>query len=274
MIHREHELPIRRQCRLVRVARSTACYNAAGESEEELQLMRRIDELYLERPTRGSRSMQDCLDTDGYVVNRKRVQRLMRKMGLTAVYPKKTSQPSEGHRIYPYLLRGLRIDRSRQVYAADITYIPMAKGFLYLVAVIDWHSRKVPAHRVSNTLDAAFCVEALEEAIGRYGTPEIFNTDQGAQFTAAAFTDVLKRNEIRISMDGRGRWPDNIYVERLWRSLKYEEVYLKAYETVAEAKRSIATYLDDFNSRRRHRGIGRKTTDAVFWGARPERAAA
>ena len=237
--------------------------------------MRRIDELYIERPTRGSRSMRDCLDTEGYAVNRKRVQRLMRKMGLTAVYPKKrTSKPGIGHRIYAYLLRRLKIERPRQVYAADITYIPMEKGFLYLVAVIDWYSRKVLSHRLSNTLDSTFCVEAVEEAIDRYGAPEIFNTDQGAQFTTTDFTDVLKLHKVRISMDGRGRWMDNIYVERLWRSLKYEEVYLKAYETVAEAKRSIADYLDYFNTGRRHQSLGRRTPDDVFFEARPVRAAA
>jgi putative transposase len=219
--------------------------------------------------------MRDCLDGEGTLVNRKRVQRLMRTMNLTAVYPKKrTSQPGIGHRIYPYLLRGLHIDRPRQVYAADITYIPMAKGFVYLVAVIDWYSRKVLSYRISNTLDVGFCVEALKEALERYGPPEIFNTDQGAQFTAIAFTNVLKESGVKISMDGKGRWLDNVYVERLWRSLKYEEVYLKAYESVREAKRSIGKYLHEFNSIRRCQSLGRKTPDEVFFNSRPKQLAA
>lgn len=271
MITPEHSLPITRQCAILDVSRSTYYYQPAGESEENLAVMRAIDELYLERPTRGSRSMQDALEDRGYKVGRHRVRRLMRLMGLQAVYPKKrTSQPNKEHKIYPYLLRGLEINRAGQVYAADITYIPMAVGFVYLVAVIDWFSRKVLSHRISNTLDEDFCVEALEEAIAVHGAPEIFNTDQGAQFTGAAFTDVLKAHDVRISMDGKGRWMDNVYVERLWRSLKYEEVYLKAYETVAEAKASIGHYLGYFNSERRHRSLGRRTPDEVFYNDRGE----
>ena len=213
--------------------------------------------------------MRDALADRGLCVGRERVRRLMRLMGLVAVYPKKRiSQPGKNHKIYPYLLRGLEVVRPGQVYAADITYIPMAKGFVYLVAVIDWFSRKVLAHRLSNTLDADFCVEALEEAIAVYGAPEIFNTDQGSQFTSEAFTDVLKEHGVRISMDGKGRWIDNVYVERLWRSLKYEEVYLRAYQSVAEARTSIADYLGYFNTERRHQALGRRTPDEVFYQSR------
>lgn len=252
------------------VKRSTYYYQPVGESEENLTLMRTIDELYLERPTRGSRSMRDALEGLGHFIGRHRVRRMMQKMGLVAVYPKKrTSQPerirSSEHKIYPYLLGKLKIDRPGQVYAADITYIPMAKGFLYLVAVIDWYSRKVLSYRLSNTLEADFCVEALEEAIAVHGAPEVFNTDQGSQFTSDAFTGVLKDNEVQISTDGKGRWIDNVYVERLWRSLKYEEVYLKAYETVAEAAKSIGSYLRYFNEERRHQSLGRRTPDDVFY---------
>jgi putative transposase len=233
--------------------RSTAYYKPKGESAESETVMKALDALYIERPTRGSRTMKHELAKKGLQVGRERIIRLMRLMGLMAIYPKtRTSHPGKGHRIYPYLLRKLAIVRARQVYAADITYIPMAKGFLYLVAVIDWHSRKVLAHRLSNTMEADFCVEALREAIAVHGKPEIFNTDQGAQFTSEAFTGVLKEHDIRISMDGKGRWIDNVMVERLWRSLKYEEVYLKAYETVAEARQSIATYLRYFNEERGH----------------------
>ena len=275
MIKRNHPLSITRQCGLLDVTRSTFYYKQKAPSQEELFIMRRLDELYLQRPSRGSRSMRDCLEQEGLLVNRKRVQRLMRKMGLTAVYPKKrTSKPGVGHKVYPYLLRHLEINRAGQVYAADITYIPMAKGFVYLVAVIDWYSRKVLSWRISNTMDTSFCVEALQEAIECYGAPEIFNTDQGAQFTSEAFTNVLRTHRVRISMDGRGRWIDNVYVERLWRSLKYEEVYVKAYEDMKEAKRSIGQYLNEFNSTRRHQSLNRQTPDQVFYGSRNRKLAA
>jgi putative transposase len=223
MIDRTHALPVTRQCQLLNLNRSSVYYQPRGVSDEDLQLMRRIDEMHLKRPFYGSRRIRDWLQDEGFAVNRKRVQRLMRHMGITALYPKaNTSRPGKGHKIYPYLLRGLEIDRANQVWAADICYVPMARGFVYVVAIMDWYSRKVLAWRVSNTMDADFCVEALEEALRRYGAPEIFNTDQGAQFTSEAFTDALKAAGIRISMDGKGRWVDNVFVERLWRSLKYE----------------------------------------------------
>ena len=267
MIDRKHRLPVTRQCRLLDLSRSTAYYKPVGESEENLALMRMLDELYLERPSRGSRSMKDALlRMKGIRVSREKIRRLMRLMSLVAVYPKKrTSLPGKGHKIYPYLLRILEVIRPRQVYAADITFLPMAKGFLYLVAVIDWYSRKVLSYRLSNTLDSSFCVEAVEEAIAVYGAPEIFNTDQGSQFTSQAFTDVLKANDVRISMDGKGRWMDNVFVERLWLSLKYEEVYLKAYESVAETRRSIGEYFGYFNSERGHQSFGMATPDEVFY---------
>ena len=266
MIDRNHRLPITQQCKLLELNRSTAYYTPAGESEENLAVMRALDELYIERPTRGSRTMKDALKDKGILVGRHRIRRLMQLMGLVAIYPKKrTSKPGKGHKIYAYLLRGLSVIRPRQVYASDITYIPMAKGFIYLVAIIDWYSRKVLSHRISNTLDADFCVEALEESIAIYGAPEIFNTDQGSQFTSQDFTDVLKKHNIRISMDGKGRWMDNVFVERLWRSLKYEEVYLKAYESVSEARQSIATYFRYFNNERRHSSLRRRTPANVFF---------
>mgnify|MGYP001820349957 FL=1 len=268
MITRESNLPITRQCQLLNLNRSTVYYQAKPVSAEELKLMHRIDEMHLKRPFYGSRRIRDWLEDEGHKVNRKRVQRLMRQMGITAIYPKAcTSKPGKGHKIYPYLLRNRVIDSPNQVWAADLTYIPMAKGFVYLVAIMDWHSRRVLSWRVSNSMDSDFCVEALEEALGRYGSPEIFNTDQGSQFTSEAFTGVLKEANVDISMDGKGRWMDNVFVERLWRSVKYEEVYLKAYETVAEARAGIGTYLEFYNSERRHQGINRQTPDRVYWGS-------
>ena len=268
MIDRSHALPVTRQCQLLNLNRSSVYYQPRGVSDEDLQLMRRIDEMHLKRPFYGSRRIRDWLQDEGFPVNRKRVQRLMRQMGITALYPKaNTSRSGKGHKIYPYLLRGLEIDRPNQVWAADICYVPMARGFVYVVAIMDWYSRKVLAWRVSNTMDADFCVEALEEAISRYGTPEIFNTDQGAQFTSESFTGVLKAAGVRISMDGKGRWVDNVFVERLWRSLKYEEVYLKAYETVVEARQGLANYFQFYNRERRHQGLNRQTPDQVYEGS-------
>jgi putative transposase len=268
MIDRTHSLPVIRQCQLLDLSRSSVYYQPAGISAEDLQLMRRIDEMHLKRPFYGSRRIRDWLHDDGFQVNRKRVQRLMRQMGIAALYPKaNTSRPGKGHKIYPYLLKGLDINRPNQVWATDLSYIPMAKGFVYVVAIMDWYSRKVLAWRISNTMDADFCVEALEEAISRYGAPDIFNTDQGAQFTSDAFTRVLKAAGIRISMDGKGRWVDNVFVERLWRSLKYEEVYLKAYETVAEARLGIGNYFRFYNRDRRHQSLERQTPDQVYEGS-------
>ena len=229
--------------------------------------MRLLDELYLRYPFKGSRRLRDDLwDHHGLQVNRKRVQRLMRRMGLEALHPKaRTTRPGKGHQVYPYLLKDLIIDRPNQVWATDITYIPMRKGFLYLVAIIDWFSRKVLSWQLSNSLDAVFCTEALEDALAQHGTPEIFNSDQGCQFTSDEFTAVLKNKGIRISMDGKGRWVDNVFVERLWRSLKYEEVYLKAYDTVAEANAGIGQWLAFYNEQRRHASLDRHTPDQVYY---------
>jgi len=258
------------------LSRSSVYYRLKPIPEEDLALMRRIDEIHLKLPFFGSRKIRDRLQREGYRVNRKKVQRLMRLMGISALYPKKrrTSLPEKGHKIYPYLLRDLPVVRPNQVWAADICYIPMARGFLYLVAIMDWYSRKVLSWRLSNTLDTEFCVEALEEALHRYGAPEIFNTDQGAQFTSETFTGKLKQANVRISMDGKGRWIDNVFVERLWRSLKYEEVYLKAYDTVIQAHRGIGGYLDFYNQERPHQSLDRLTPHEVYTGVRtlPEAA--
>jgi len=228
--------------------------------------MKLIDQCYLDLPFYGTRRIKDwLLDKHGLVVNRKRIQRLRRLMGIETLYPKRNlSLANQQHKVYPYLLKGLDINRSNQVWATDITFVPMAKGFVYLVAIMDWYSRKVLSWRVSTTMDTSFCIEALEEAIERYGPPQIFNTDQGSQFTSDDFTQVLKSHHIRISMDGKGRWVDNVFVERLWRSVKYEEVYLKAYDTVAEAKRSLGAYFDFYNTERRHQSLGKKTPDTLY----------
>ena len=265
-IHTEHGLTKTRRCELLDVAHSTAYYRAKPVNEEELVLMQLIDEVHLRLPFYGSRRIRDELEEHGHTLNRKRVQRLMRLMDLRALYPRRrTSQPGKGHKIYPYLPRDLCIDRANQVWATDICYIPMAKGFMYLVAVMDWHSRRVLSWRVSNTLDTQFCIEALEEALQRYGRPEIFNTDQGAQFTSELFTGVLKDHGIAISMDGKGRWVDNVFVERLWRSVKYEDVYLRAYETPTELRAGLTRYFKFYNTRRRHSALGRRTPDVVYF---------
>lgn len=238
-----------------------------SKQEEDRKLMRLLDALHLKYPWKGSRTLKDDLwDHHSLHVNRKRVQRLMEIMGIKSISPKqKTTKPDSSHRIYPYLLRGLSITRPNQVWCSDITYIPMAKGFMYLVAVMDWATRKVLSWRLSNTLDTDFCVEALEEALACYGSPEIFNTDQGCQYTSEAFTSVLSREQIKISMDGKGRWMDNVFIERLWRSLKYEEVYLKAYETPQIALQEIGSWLEYYNSKRRHSALDRKTPDQVYY---------
>ena len=265
-IHSDHELPKTRRCELLNVARSSAYYQPELVSAQDLVLMRLIDEIHLQYPFYGSRRLRNELEVRGHTVNRKRVQRLMRQMDLTALYPRRrTSQPGKGHKIYPYLLRHLNIDRANQVWATDITYCPMAKGFMYLVAIMDWHSRRVLSWRVSNTLDTHFCVEALEEALQRFGAPEIFNTDQGSQFTSEAFTDVLKDKGVAISMDGKGRWVDNVFVERLWRSVKYEDLYLHAYETPAQLRTGLGRYFEFYNTRRRHSALDRRTPDAVYY---------
>lgn len=248
------------------ICRSAIYYQPVAVSEAELALMKKLDQLHLRYPFMGSRQLRDQLRVQGYPrINRKRVQRLMRKMRIQAIYPKpKTTHFNQAHKIYPYLLRDLAIDRPNQAWCTDITYIPMAKGFVYLVAVMDWHSRKVLSWRLSNTMDTGFCIEALEEAIRHYGCPEIFNTDQGSQFTSEKFTDVLKDNKIAISMDGKGRWMDNVFIERLWRSLKYEEVYLKAYGSIPEAEENIATYLAFYNQQRSHQSLNHQTPNSVY----------
>ena len=266
-VDRAHELPINRQCLALDISRSSAYRKPAGVSADDIDLMRKLDELHLRRPFKGSRRLRDDLwDNYNLQVNRKRVQRLMRLMGIRALHPgAKTTRPNPKHKVYPYLLRELEINRVNQVWCTDLTYIPMRKGFLYLVAIMDWHSRKVLSWRLSNSLDAAPCVEALEEALANYGTPEIFNSDQGCQFTSEDFTDVLKDNGIKISMDGKGRWMDNVFIERLWRSLKYEEVYLKAYDSVAQARQGIDDWLMFYNEERRHASLSRMTPDQIYY---------
>jgi putative transposase len=251
MIDRSHELPIASQARALNISRSGVYYRPRAVPAADLAIMRRMDELHLDFPFAGSRMLRDLLNAEGVAIGRRHVATLMKRMGIEAVYRRpNTSKPAPGHEIYPYLLRDLPVTRPDQVWAMDITYVPMARGFVYLAAVIDWFSRRVLAWRLSITLEAAFCVEALEEALARHGRPEIFNTDQGSQFTGGAFTGVLTRNGIAISMDGKGAWRDNVFVERLWRSVKYEEVYLRAYDTVAEARASIGRYLSFYNTRR------------------------
>lgn len=258
---------MRQQCELLAVNRSTLYYAPAEPDEEELALMRRIDELHLKHPFFGSRMMTQTLKMQGTVVNRKHVQRLMRLMGLQSLAPKpKTSTEAPEHPVYPYLLRDLSIGRVNQVWATDITYIPMARGFAYLVAIIDWYSRRVLAWRLSNTLETSFCIEALHEALSRFGAPEIFNTDQGAQFTADSFTRVLRDRGIKISMDGKGRCLDNVFVERLWRSLKYEEVYLNPYDSLVEARAGIGRYFAFFNHERPHQALGYQTPSSFYDG--------
>jgi putative transposase len=264
----EPALSIVAQCRLLKVARSTLYYRAVPVSGEDLKLMRRMDELHLAYPFYGSRRLAAALRRAGWPANRKRVRRLMEVMALETIYQKpNTSQPHPDHKVYPYLLRGLTIERANQVWCADITYIPMAKGFVYLVAVMDWFSRRVLAWRVSISLDTSFCVEALQEALERYGQPDIFNTDQGVQFTSTAFLAELEARGVRISMDGKGRYLDNIFIERLWRSLKYEEVFIKAYGSVAEARRGIGGWLAFYNDERPHQALSYRTPREVFEAA-------
>jgi putative transposase len=261
-------LSIVTQCRLLKIARSTLYYRPAPVSEDDLAVMRRLDELYMATPFYGTRRMVAVLRREGWSVNRKRVRRLMRLMGLEAIYQKpNTSRRQPEHKVYPYLLRGLSIDRPNQVWCADITYIPMARGFVYLVAVMDWFSRRVLAWRLSITMETEFCVEALQEAMARHGQPEIFNTDQGVQFTSAGFLDELQTRGVRVSMDGRGRFLDNIFIERLWRSLKYEDIFIKAYETVAAARAGIDGWLTFYNDERPHQALGYLPPRAVYEAA-------
>jgi putative transposase len=270
MIDRTHELPVKRQAELVGVSRGTVYYHPEPISDADLRLMRRIDELHLELPFAGSRMLRDLLNAEGFEVGRRHVATLMRRMGVEAIYRKpNTSKKHPKHPVFPYLLRGMTIERANQVWAMDITYIPMARGFVFLTAVLDWHSRRVLAHRLSITMEADFCVEALAEAIARYGKPEIMNTDQGSQFTGTEFIGELQKHDIAVSMDGRGQWRDNVFVERLWKSVKYEDVYLKAYESVSDARSGISRYIDFYNSRRPHRAQDGRTPDMVYFAALP-----
>ena len=275
MINPEHKLSIRRQSELLEISRSTVYYRPRPMSDADLMLMRRLDELHMNYPFAGSRMLRDLLSLQGLEVGRRHVRTLMRRMGIETLYRRpNTSKPAPGHKIYPYLLRGIAITRPNQAWAMDITYIPMARGFVYLAAIVDWFSRRVLAWRLSITMDTSFCIEALDEALSQYGRPEIFNTDQGSQFTSEAFTGRLKEEGIQISMDGKGRWCDNVFVERLWRSLKYEHVYLHAYESVSEARGKIASYIQFYNSRRPHSSLGVQTPDRVYFHRSPEALAA
>src|SRR3954454_8106863 len=275
MIDRSHDLSIASQAKALNISRSSVYYLPRAVPAADLAIMRRMDQLHLDFPFAGSRMLRDLLNAEGVEIGRQHVATLMKRMGIAAIHRRpNTSKPAPGQKIYPYLLRNVPITRPDHGWAMDITYIPMARGFVYLAAVIDWFSRRVLAWRLSITMEAAFCVEAVEEALARHGRPEIFNTDQGSQFTGEVFTGVLTSNGIRISMDGKGAWRDNVFVERLWRSVKYEEVYLRAYSTVAEARASIGRYLDFYNTRRPHSSLDRRTPDRAYFTKLPQIAAA
>ena len=275
MIDRAHDLPISKQAEALNISRGSVYYLPRPVSEADLAIMRRLDRLHLEFPFAGSRMLRGLLAFEGCKIGRRHVKTLMRRMGIEALYRHpRTTKPEPGHKVYPYLLRGIEITRPDQVWAMDITYIPMERGFVYLAVVLDWFSRRVLSWRVSITMEAAFCVETLEDALARHGKPEIFNTDQGSQFTGAAFTGVLSNHGIAISMDGKGAWRDNVFVERLWRSVKYEEVYLRAYDSVSDARASIGRYLDFYNRRRPHASLDGATPDQVFFNPLPLRSAA
>ena len=275
MIDRAHDLPLGRQADLLKLSRSRLYYEPRPVPLAELAIMRRIDELHLDYPFAGSRMLRDLLRAEGVSIGRALVTTMMRRMGIEALYRRpNTSKPEPGHKIFPYLLRGLKIDRPNQVWAMDITYIPMARGFVYLAAVVDWCTRRVLSWRLSITMEVDFCIEAVEEALVRHGRPDIFNTDQGSQFTSIAFTGLLADNAIAISMDGRGAWRDNIFVERLWRSVKYEEVYLHAYDSVAEARSGLGRYLTFYNTRRPHSSLDARTPDDAYFNHLPLLAAA
>jgi putative transposase len=275
MIDRGAALPIVRQCELLELSRSSVYYEPRPVSAADLALMRRLDELHLAHPFLGARKLATMLKREGLAVGRRHVRTLLRRMGLEAIYRKRrTSLPGQGHTLYPYLLSGVAIELPNQVWAADITYLPMARGFLYLVAILDLASRKVLAWHLSNTLATDFCVDALQEALNRFGSPEIFNTDQGAQFTAPAFSTVLQAQGVRISMDGKGRWIDNVFVERLWRSVKYEEVYLHAYDSPREANAALERYFQFYNGRRPHQALDNRTPDEAYFAINEMRQAA
>jgi putative transposase len=275
LIDKKEKLPVTRQCKLLELNRSGVYYKLAPLSEKDMELMRQIDEIHLKRPFYGSRKIRDELWSKGYDLGRDKVRRLMRRMGVEALYIKpRLSVAHPEHVKYPYLLRGLEITRANHVWATDITYIPMAKGFCYLVAVMDWASRMVLSWRLSNALDGSFCVDALEEAIARYGCPEIFNTDQGSQFTSESFTKVLRTKEIAISMDGKGRWMDNVFIKRIWRSVKYEDIYLKAYGSMTELKKGLSVYFKFYNEKRWHHNFDRKTPAMVYFDSHHQKQAA
>jgi putative transposase len=275
MIDRDHKLSLTKQAALLGISRGSAYYEPVPVSAEDLALMRCIDELHLQFPFAGSRMLRGLLAAEGSKLGRRHVTTLMRRMGIEAIYRRPiTSKPEPGHRIYPYLLRGLIVERPNHVWAIDITYIPMARGFVYLAAVMDWFARRILAWQLSNTLEASFCIDAVEEALAKYGSPQIFNTDQGSQFTSAEFTGLLTSNGIEISMDGKGAWRDNVFVERFWRTIKYEEVYLHAYDSVAEARQSIGRYLAFYNARRPHTALDQRTPDQAYFDRLPLRTAA
>jgi putative transposase len=275
MIDREHDLPITKQAQVLHISRGSVYYRPRLVPASDLEIMHRLDRLHLEFPFAGSRMLRGLLVAEGCKIGRRHVKTLMQRMGIEALYRRpRTTKPEPGHKIYPYLLRGMEITRPNQVWAMDITYIPMARGYVYLAVVLDWFSRRVLSWRLSITMEASFCVEALEEALARHGTPDIFNTDQGSQFTGQAFTGVLSASGIAISMDGKGAWRDNVFVERLWRSVKYEEVYLRAYESVGEARASIGRYFDFYNRRRPHSSLDGITPDQAYFNPLPLRLAA
>jgi putative transposase len=275
MIDRDHDLPVTKQADVVGIARSTVYYLPRPVSAADLALMKQIDKLHLEFPFAGSRMFRRLLAIEGSQVGRRHVKTLMVRMGIEALYRRpRTTKPEPGHKIYPYLLRGVAVTRPNQVWAMDITYIPMSRGFVYLAVVIDWFSRRVLSWRVSITMEAAFCVETLKDALAAYGKPELFNTDQGSQFTGTAFTGVLIKSDVKISMDGKGAWRDNVFVERLWRSVKYEEVYLRAYDSVGDARASLGRYLDLYNRRRPHSSLDDRTPDQAYFTPLPLRLAA
>ena len=275
MVEPKHQkVSLKSQCHLLGINRSSVYYKPRPMKDEDLKLMRKIDDQYMKHPTSGSRTISDHLNRQGYNVNRKKIQRLMRLMCIEAIYPRpRTSKPHPEHRIYPYLLRGLDINRPDMVWAADITYVPMRRGFMYLVAIIDWYSRKVLSWRLSNTLDSDFCVSALEDAIARHGRPEIFNTDQGCQFTSMVFKDVLKTNGIKISMDGRGRFLDNIFIERLWWTVKYHYLNLHSFENALEMRKGLRTWFEYYNRERTHQSLNRMTPDECYFKEQNELAA-
>lgn len=275
MIDREHDLPITKQAAALNISRGSVYYLPRPVSATDLELMGRLDRLHLELPFAGARMLRGLLVAEGYKIGRRHVRTLMKRMGIEALYRHpRTTKPEPGHKIYPYLLRGIEVVRPNQVWAMDITYIPMARGFVYLAVVLDWFSRRVLSWRLSITMEAAFCVETLEDALARHGKPDIFNTDQGSQFTGSAFTGVLTDAGIAISMDGKGAWRDNVFVERLWRSVKYEEVYLRAYDSVSDARASIGCYLDFYNGRRPHSSLDGMTPDRAYCKPLPLRLAA